>query len=176
MAVRERATIKQKRFAKAYAASGNGTQAVVDAGYKVKNRDVAATVAAENIRKPQVMAEIESWQVILERSIVPSLQTVDELRRTCPDPRIRLAASRDLLNRAGVGKQNDAPRSVVAVFANMDEGMLMAKMAQLAGLKEANPSEKVIDVSHNTDCATQEDGATGGGVRLPAPQEKSSPL
>lgn len=176
MAVRERATLKQQRFARAYVEEANATEAVFKAGYKVKKRSTAQAMASENLAKPIVQAEIESWQAILERSIAPSLQTIDELRRDCPDPRVRLAASRDLLNRAGVGKQNDAPRSVVAVFANMDEGALLDKMAQLAGLKQANPSEKTNDVSYITECATQEGGAVGTGVRLPASSEEISSL
>ena len=176
MAVRERPTIKQARFAKAYVEEGNATEAVIKAGYKVKDRIVAKSMGTEILAVPSVQREIQSWQAILEDSIAPSLQTIKELRDTCPDPRIRLAASRDLLNRSGVGKQNEAPRSVVAVFSNMDEGLLMSKMAQLAGIKQAKDSEKIVDVSHTTQCATPENAPTGGGVQTPASSEKISPL
>ena len=175
MAVRERPTLKQERFARAYVESGNGAQAVIDAGYNVKDRKIASAVATENLEKLVVQREIETWQTFLQREVVPSLQVVKEIRDNAQDQRVRLAASRDLLNRAGVGKQSEGKTSVVAVFANMDEAKLLEKMAQLAGANMANPSEKVHDVSHNIDCATQDGAEPGTGVRLPAAEEKSSP-
>jgi precorrin-6x reductase len=162
MAVREKPTLKQQRFAKAYVQEGNATEAAVQAGYKVKSREVAAAIGKENLQNPLVQQEIEHWTVRLERNIAPSLKVIEELRDTCEDPRIRLAAGRDLLNRAGVGKQMEGKQPVVAVFAQME---------QLAGLNTAQPSEKIIDASHNSPCATPEtetkpDGV--GGIETPA--------
>lgn len=176
MAVRERPTLKQARFARAYVEEGNGTEAVIQAGYKVKSREVARAMAPEILAVPSVQREIETWQSFLEREALPSLQVIKQLRDTAEDPRVKLAASRDLANRAGVGRQNDAKTNVVAVFANMDEATMLEKMAQLTGAKLPKASEKVIDVSHNIPCATQETGDVGTGVRLPDAEEKSSSL
>lgn len=142
MPIRTKLTYKQSAFAKAYVQeNGNATEAALKAGYKVKNRQTAAAVGRETLQSPLVQAEIEHWSQRLERQIAPSLQVIEELRDKCEDPRIRLAAGRDLLNRAGVGKQAAAKTNVLAVFANMDEGALLEKMAQLAGQNEAKDSE-----------------------------------
>lgn len=178
MAIRERTTLKQSRFARAYVAEGNGTEAVVRAGYKVKSRAVARAMAPVLLANDNVKREVETWQARLERNIVPSLQVVEEIRDTADDNRVRLAASRDLLNRAGVGKHVEGKTNVVAVFANMDETKLLEKMAQLAAGNAAKVSDKQDEVSHNTPCTTlQENGdaGPGTGVRLPESEEKSSP-
>lgn len=53
-------TLKQKRFAKEYVKTkGNKTQAVINAGYDVKNRDVAAQIGVENMNKPKIQQEIK---------------------------------------------------------------------------------------------------------------------
>lgn len=50
-------TAKQKKFGEFFAASGNGTDAAIKAGYSEKT---AAAMAAENLRKPHIMAYIDS--------------------------------------------------------------------------------------------------------------------
>jgi hypothetical protein len=145
MAVRERPTWKQAAFARAYVEGhGNGTAAVFKAGYKPKNSRVANVMAVENLSKPIVQAEIKTWQQFLEAEVMPSLNIVKDIARTAEDPRVRLAASKDLLNRAGVGK-SEAKTNVLAVFANMDETKLLENMAQLS----TKASGKVVDVSDN---------------------------
>lgn len=49
-------TQKQRRFIDEYIISGNATQAAIKAGYSKKT---AAVTATENLRKPNVKAEIE---------------------------------------------------------------------------------------------------------------------
>ncbi len=44
-------TIKERKFIKAYIANGNITQAVIDAGYSHKNRDVASTIGWRLLKK-----------------------------------------------------------------------------------------------------------------------------
>jgi phage terminase small subunit len=52
---------KQKKFVKEYIKNGgNGTQAVIDAGYKVKDRKVAGVVSAENLAKPSIAKVVKS--------------------------------------------------------------------------------------------------------------------
>lgn len=165
MAPRTKPTYKQRAFARAYVeAEGNGTEAVIKAGYKVKSRAVAKAMAPRLLATPVVQQETESWQAFLERSIAPSLQTIDDLRKNCPDPRVKLAASKDLLSRAGVGKAQDK-KTIVAVFAGMDEAQLLEKMARLTGAKLPETSENKDEVSHNIPCATQENQEKSDGVQ-----------
>ena len=49
-------TQKQRRFIDEYIISGNATQAAIKAGYSKKT---AAVTATENLRKPNIKAEIE---------------------------------------------------------------------------------------------------------------------
>lgn len=57
-------TLKEKVFCEAYLTFyGNGVDAVYEAGYKVKDRKIAAQVAHDNLRKPNLMAYIDSLLV-----------------------------------------------------------------------------------------------------------------
>lgn len=51
-------TKKQRKFVNEYADTGNGTQAVIAAKYDVKNEDVAASIAVENLGKPKIQEEL----------------------------------------------------------------------------------------------------------------------
>lgn len=54
-------TNKQAEFVNQYFICGrNGTEAVIAAGYKCKDRAVAATIATENLRKPQIREAIDA--------------------------------------------------------------------------------------------------------------------
>lgn len=52
-------TIKEKKFVKAYLKTGNATQAVIDAGYDVKDRMVARNIGAENLAKLGISEHFE---------------------------------------------------------------------------------------------------------------------
>ena len=52
-------SVKQDRFIDEYMIDGNAAQAAIKAGYSKK---CAATIGKENIRKPQIKAEIEKRQ------------------------------------------------------------------------------------------------------------------
>lgn len=56
-------TYKQKVFAAQYALLGNGTEAAVRAGYGNGNRQVAATIASENLTKLNVRQEVEKMSL-----------------------------------------------------------------------------------------------------------------
>lgn len=48
-------TFKQRKFIKNYIYNnGNATKAVIDAGYRVKNRSTASVIGYENLIKPKV--------------------------------------------------------------------------------------------------------------------------
>lgn len=49
-------TVKQDKFARRYAAHGNGTQAAIEAGY---SQHSARAIACENLTKPDIAEEVE---------------------------------------------------------------------------------------------------------------------
>lgn len=53
-------TLKQKMFANKYIQLGNGTQAALDV-YDTNKPNVAAQIAYENLRKPEIKSEIDSY-------------------------------------------------------------------------------------------------------------------
>ena len=56
----KRLTLKQQRFVDAYIQSGgDGSQAVIAAGYKTKSRQSIHTIACENLKKPLIRLELE---------------------------------------------------------------------------------------------------------------------
>lgn len=61
-------TLKQKLFANKYIETGNGTQSALDV-YNTNKPNVAAQIAYENLRKPQIISEIDSY---FERRRFPS--------------------------------------------------------------------------------------------------------
>jgi phage terminase small subunit len=56
-------TPKESAFVEHYVANGNnGTQAVLSSGYKCKDETVAASIAAENLRKPHIAEYLQKLQ------------------------------------------------------------------------------------------------------------------
>lgn len=51
-------TKKQRKFVNEYADTGNGTRSVIEAGYDVKDEDVAAVISVENLGKPKIQEEL----------------------------------------------------------------------------------------------------------------------
>lgn len=89
-------TAKQEAFVRAYAASGNATQAAIAAGYSQK---VAAEVGSENLRKPHIadaikaiaapkveheLATIEGRAAWLRR-VVEGAEDTDDSKARMPD-------------------------------------------------------------------------------------------
>ncbi len=56
-------TLKQSRFVSCYLTNGNATQAIIDAGYKIKNRSVARSMGSEYLAKPCIKSEIRACLV-----------------------------------------------------------------------------------------------------------------
>ena len=55
-----RLTLKQQRFADSYIRNGgDGTQVVIDAGYKVTSRSSIHAISCENLKKPLIRLELE---------------------------------------------------------------------------------------------------------------------
>jgi hypothetical protein len=63
---------RQKAFVKEYAKTGNATQAIIDADYDVKDRNVARAMGTENLAKPaikQSLAEAIPNELLTEKHI-----------------------------------------------------------------------------------------------------------
>jgi hypothetical protein len=64
-------TIKQEKFIKAYARTGNGTQSARLAGYSDSSDGVLKQQAVENLRKPAVKQALKQELARVERDITP---------------------------------------------------------------------------------------------------------
>lgn len=68
-------TPRERMFIYCYTTNnGNGTQAIIDAGYEVSSREVAASMASENLRKPHIKKEIER---IMTEKVMPKEEVLN---------------------------------------------------------------------------------------------------
>lgn len=88
-------TKKQKMFADSYLETGNATRAVKEAGYNIKNDGVASTIGSENIRKVNIKDYL-----ISKADAAASM--IFELSQSAKTESVRLSASKDILDRAGL--------------------------------------------------------------------------
>ncbi len=86
-------TPKQEKFANEYIDTGNGTHSALKA-YDTEDEHVAASIASENLRKPDVRAYIES-------KAEKAAEIVYTLAISAENETVRLNASKDILDRAG---------------------------------------------------------------------------
>ena len=72
-------TIKEKAFCREYVKSGNGTQSIKNAGYTVKNDNVAASKANILLKKDKIQKEIQRLLGSKEKKAIMDAQEVMEL-------------------------------------------------------------------------------------------------
>lgn len=91
-------TKKQRKFVNEYADTGNGTQAVIVAKYKVKNRKVAEVIGSENLSKPIIQAELKilGFDENTAKKVVGEILTDDTI-----EPQHRLKASEQVFKVQG---------------------------------------------------------------------------
>lgn len=99
-------TLKQKRFVDEYILSLNQTQAVILAGYNVKNRNTAATIGYENMLKPAVREAILAKMTTLEQRFQEQAQlALDKLEEILMSDgaslRLKAEIAKTMLDRAG---------------------------------------------------------------------------
>ncbi len=87
-------TVKEKRFAEKYVETGNATQAIVDAGYKVKSRSVARNMGSENVAKPDIRAYIQEMASGAATRIL-------DMSMNARNEQVKFAANKDILDRGG---------------------------------------------------------------------------
>lgn len=95
-------TVKEQKFIHAYIQSGNGSEAVRKAGYKINRPDQQAY---ELLRKPEIAAEIakarKGLQEEFKEAARDAFKILVELMNHSKRDSVRLQAARDLLDRAG---------------------------------------------------------------------------
>ena len=76
--ITKRLTLKQQRFVDEYIISGNATQAAIKAGYSEKT---AAVTATENLRKPNIKAELDRRNAEIQSAKTMDMQEVMEPKK-----------------------------------------------------------------------------------------------
>ena len=90
---KERLTPKQKEFVKEYLNTGNGTQSALKV-YNTKSENMAAVIAHGNIRKDKI-------KIAIEKASGGAISRIEELSISAKNENVKLAANKDLLDRAG---------------------------------------------------------------------------
>ena len=86
-------TKKEKEFADEYLATGNGTRSALKA-YDTESERVAASIASENLTKPDIRAYIE-------QHASGAMSRIVELSYSAENETVKLKANQDILDRAG---------------------------------------------------------------------------
>jgi phage terminase small subunit len=120
-------TLKQRKFAGEYLDTGNATEAA-DRAYKPKNRNTAHAIGAENLRKPTIRA-------FLDGKAQDAASMVYKLSRGAESEYVRLAACKDILDRAGyfVDKNVAAEKPVVTAI----QLTIAPEIAEQNGIRES---------------------------------------
>jgi phage terminase small subunit len=112
---------KQRKFVEKYIENGgNGTQAVIDAGYDVKDRRVAGVVSSENLAKPMI-AEL------LEDFAPTALSNIKVLANVAQNEAVKLNANKDLLDRAGFQAVNKTFNVTLDIESNNPKAIELAQ-------------------------------------------------
>lgn len=90
----EKLTKKQKEFARNYLDTGNATKSVIEAGYDVKNNEVARSIGSENLTKPNIIEYLSSQADAVASNMV-------RLALSAESEQVQCAAGKDILDRAG---------------------------------------------------------------------------
>lgn len=86
-------TRKQKIFVEEYLDTGNGVQSALKA-YDTKSERVAASIASENLTKPDIIAYFEN----VAEKVASNMY---KLALSAESEQVQLGAGRDILDRAG---------------------------------------------------------------------------
>jgi len=86
-------TPKQKKFADSYIDTGNGTRSALEA-YDTDDYSTAASIASENLKKPELMAYFEE----ISETVAANMY---KLALSAESENVQYSAGKDLLDRAG---------------------------------------------------------------------------
>lgn len=120
-------TYKQALFIANYKKNkGNGTQAIIDAGYKVNNKNTAGVMATENLGKPNIAQEISPADIvraatnILKKETIKNVNKLIDLRDNAKNEVVKRQATDSMLDRAGLIPIH----KIQSVNVNIDNAML----------------------------------------------------
>jgi phage terminase small subunit len=104
-------TLKQEKFVNKYIETGNGTEAVIQAGYDT-NRDVARRISSENLTKPDIQKAVQSrkeeFYQRLDAEVMNLLDSLVAIANSPDTPEgVRVKAITDLLDRSGHNVKKD---------------------------------------------------------------------
>ena len=116
--MKNKLTVKQKKFADEYIKTGNATQSYLDAGYSMKSKNGAGVEGQKLLRKPKVkdyidkrMKDIEDAKIPKQKEVLEFLggvmrgtlkitvETDDGVEEVPPNWKNRIDAAKELLKR-----------------------------------------------------------------------------
>jgi phage terminase small subunit len=125
-------TKKEKEFADEYLATGNGTRSALKA-YDTESLRVAASIASENLTKPDIRAYIEEHAS-------GAMSRIVELSYSAENETVKLKANQDILDRAGFKPTDRVDVTTLGEkVANVDLDAMAREMSER--LKEAKTND-----------------------------------
>ena len=120
---------KQLKFVESYLKGGNATQAVIDAGFNVKDRAVAKT------RGSQLMANQKVWALI-ESAGENAQNNMIKLANGAKNESVRLNANKDILDRGGFAPVQRIQNTTVNITIDNE------KFDDIMGMYQARKQKK----------------------------------
>ena len=123
-------TEKQESFIESYCQTGNATKSAVQAGYSE-----ATAKQKGHVLKNQFKNEIEDRiKKMVQDSVPAALSQISSLAQTATSEQVRLNASRDILDRAGLKPADRIEQRISHDDKSMDE--LRKELEALTGTTE----------------------------------------
>lgn len=123
---------KQLKFVESYLKGGNATQAVIDAGFNVKDRAVAKT------RGSQLMANQKVWALI-ESAGENAQNNMIKLANGAKNESVRLNANKDILDRGGFAPVQRIQNTTVNISIDNE------KFDDIMGMYQARKQKKTSE-------------------------------
>ena len=129
-------TVKERKHADLWLETGNGTKAAREA-YNASSDNVAASISSQNLRKLKVQAYIQGKAALAAKFVF-------ELASSSQNDGVRLSASKDILDRAGLQAASKS-ESVSIVEHHVSGGIVIAQLAEKVSSELANRKLKQAD-------------------------------
>ena len=132
-------TEKQVAFVEAYCQTGNATKSAIQAGYS----EATAKQKGHEL-KNQFKREIEERiKKMVQDSIPAALNQISQLAQTATSEQVRLNASKDILDRAGLKPAEKVEQKISHDDKSMDE--LRRELEALTGTTEIEEIPELVN-------------------------------
>ncbi len=132
-------TEKQESFIESYCQTGNATKAAIQAGYSQ-----ATSKQQGHVLKNKFKNEIEDRiKKMVQDSVPAALNQISILAQTATSEQVRLNASRDILDRAGVKHDDRIEQRISHDDKSMDE--LRKELEALTGTTEIEEIPELVN-------------------------------